>query len=590
MPSIYGNYDLKSALNGLYLLKRKHGLKIQSGEIVGKYKIGEVLGQGGMATVYKAIQQPLGRNVALKVLHQHLTIEKMVRERFLLEAQAIASMKHPNIVQVYDYEASEEVSFISMEYIDGGALDQQLKAREIDENRFTPLPIKQALDIARDIAEALDYAHKFGIVHRDVKPANILIGTDGRYVLTDFGIATLLHQNRMTADGATSGTPTYIPPEMITGDRGDERSDIYSLGIVLFQLLTGELPFNSENLYGILMKHINEPIPPLQQFNANIDDDVSDIVHRAVQKNAEDRYQTGQELSDAIQAVLSQPKYQTGQYVAEDEDALIVQDLHGESGTSWVEVTRLRVTGWFKWLYQFSQLNWKLQLGSAFLIFFLLVSPLLLFIIRGVRNPDEVPEGPVILEPMKIEDQFDNNDNGWPTGGAPRWIQLVDGVYEMRIEESNQVISSIPFNVPNYNTFEYSADVLQKDGPPETGYGLVFNYNNSLDYLVLGINGFGQWSIWNLNEGVWEAQQISPDGNTWIYSEFINPPSEWNNLKVEMRDGEMDLFVNNQFLVRIPRTSDMNAEGQIGFYLATSRDANIQPSIVEFDNVVINPQ
>ncbi len=561
-------------------------MKIKSGDTIGKYKIGEVLGQGGMATVYKAVQEPLGRNVALKVLHQHLTIEKTVRERFLLEAQAIASMKHPNIVQVYDFEASDEVSFISMEYIDGGALDQQLKAREISKDKFKPIPVKQALEIARDISEALDYAHKFGIIHRDVKPGNILIGTDGRYVLTDFGIATLLHQNRMTADGATSGTPTYIPPEMITGDRGDKRSDIYSLGIVLYQLLTGELPFNSENLYGILMKHINEPLPSMSEINPEVDEAVSYIVNRAAQKNGDDRYQSGQELADEIQNLLNSPKY-AQLNDAEADNSLVVSPIHGASENNWVEITKVRLTGWFRWIYQFSQIDWRMKAGAAGLVLLLVFGSI--FLNRRAGRSPEVEAGTggeVVGGLVELTDSFDNNDLVWPTGGAPRWIQLVDGVYEMRIEKADSVVSAVPVESPEYEQYTFSANIIHKDGPLETGYGLVFNYKSPRDYHVFGVNGLGQWSVWNLTDGVWVALK-EQSGSPWIPSSTIEPYSNWNNLRVEVRADEMDLFINNQFVERIPVNSEMDHKGQIGFYLATPLNEDAKTSVVQFDDVSV---
>ncbi|MFK7804045.1 MAG: serine/threonine protein kinase [Anaerolineae bacterium] len=550
-------------------------MKIQAGTIVGKYKVEGVLGKGGMATVYKAVQQPLGRNVALKVLHSHLTAEKLVRERFLLEARAIASLKHPGIVQVYDYEASPEISYISMEYIDGGALDQQLEARELDAEHFKPLPVNQVLDIGRDIAEALDYAHQNGIIHRDVKPANILIGTDGRYVLTDFGIATLLHQNRMTADGATSGTPTYIPPEMITGDRGDERSDIYSLGIVMFQLLTGELPFSAENLYGVLMQHINQPVPSLSDLNPLVDQDVSEIVFKSLAKNANDRYQNGAELAEAIRSVL---EIRQNEGAEDTDDALIVSPISGvdPSGDSNV---------FSRWLSQFGRWAWQLQALALVAIAVLLFGSFLAY--RAFLGDPSGDDGPTQFFTPFV-DSFDNNDAVWPTSGSPKWLQLVDGVYEMRIEQPDQVISSVPFEAETYQTFTYSAEIVQTDGPLETGSGLIFYYQDPLNYYVFGVNGYGQWSIWHLQEGVWQSLNGSADG-PWLFSDTILPLNEWNVLRVEAHANDMDLYMNDQLLAEIPFADNLPREGSVGFYMATSREETLAPTVVKFDNLVVTP-
>ena len=566
-------------------------MNLQAGEVIGKYEIGEVLGKGGMATVYRAVHQPLGRDVALKVLHPHLTIEQIVRDRFLLEARSIATLKHPNIVQIYDYEASDEISFISMEFLDGGALDQQLKLREYEPDKFEPLPVRQALTIAMDIADALDYAHQHGIIHRDVKPANILIGSDGRYVLTDFGIATLLHQNRMTADGATSGTPTYIPPEMITGDRGDERSDIYSLGIVLFQLLTGELPFNSENLYGVLMKHINEPVPSLSELNPKVDDAVSDIVFKALEKNSEDRFCSGEEFSSAIALLLERPDMGDKDPADESANPLVVQPYEGTAPTTWIGITQQRMLGWGRWFYQLNEWSWPLKTAAIGSIILLFILPFLVISRFGPAqgaDPGSVSGSGEQFTPYV--DIFDNNDAGWPEKAAPESQFVHNGVYEMRIEIPDHVISAVPeFNDQTFHQFVYQASVQQVDGPPETGYGLVFFYQDPRNYHVLGINGYNQWSIWELQDGAWSALQMGANGQPWIFSEIVKSQNEWNELRVETRDTEMDLFINGQFLERVQLDQDLDRAGKIGFYLATSRDENVPISVIQFDNLSVQP-
>lgn len=564
-------------------------MNLQTGTVIGKYEIGEVLGKGGMATVYRAVHQPLGRDVALKVLHPHLTIEQIVRDRFLLEARSIASLKHQNIVQVYDYEASNDISFISMEYIDGGALDQQLKLREYETDKFEPLPVRQALTIAMEIADALHYAHQHGIIHRDVKPANILLSSDGRYVLTDFGIATLLHQNRMTADGATSGTPTYIPPEMITGERGDERSDIYSLGIVLFQLLTGELPFQSENLYGVLMKHINEPVPSLIDINPSIDDAVSEIVCRALEKDASNRFQSGKAFSSAISALLTSPDIQHKYPDADVHNALVVKINQEATHPTWIGATQQRMLGWGRWAFQISQWSWPLKAAAFSSLALLFIIPL--FILSRFRPPTQAglenTGEPVQFDPYV--EAFDNNSAGWPVGGAPEWKQVYDGLYEMRIETPNSVIAAIPEqNDQVFEQFIYQANVQQLEGPPETGYGLIFYYKDPSNYFVLGINGYKQWSIWELEEKQWKPLKVDPNGQPWMFSQLVKSPNEWNQLKVETRGTEIDLFINNQFLDRI----DIEEEGQTGkagFYLATSRDQGIPISVIQFDELSVTP-
>ena len=185
-------------------------------------------------------------------------------------------------------------------------------------------------------------------------------------------------------------------------------------------------------------------------------------------------------------------------------------------------------------------------------------------------------------------DSFEDNAAVWPAGGAPKWIQLVDGMYEMRIEGANQVVSSVPFNGESYELFSYAAEIIQTDGSLETGSGIVFYYKDSLNYHVFGVNGLGQWSIWELRDGNWQALE-SENGSAWIASSAVSSLNQTNALRVETRPDDIDLFVNEQFLARVPFADAAERSGMIGFYLATSPEASTTPSVVKFDNVVVTP-
>jgi serine/threonine-protein kinase len=277
-----------------------------TGKKIGKYELLEPLGSGGMATVYRAIQQPLGRTVAVKVLHPHLTQQQDFRERFLREAKAVASLRHSHIVQMYDYDFQDGVCYMAMEFLDGHSLESQLLSlREKNNQESTPLPLAQALRIVLNITQALELAHKQHIIHRDIKPANIMQTAEGRIVLTDFGIATILHETRLTVEGGTSGTPTYMSPEQALGGRGDERSDIYSLGAVLYQLVTGRLPFEAETLYGLIMAHINDTPAPASRINPNVPLVVEQIIQKAMIKEPDLRYQSAAEFGADVEAALA---------------------------------------------------------------------------------------------------------------------------------------------------------------------------------------------------------------------------------------------------------------------------------------------
>ncbi len=268
------------------------------GKTLGKYKVLEHLGHGGMAEVYKGIQEQLDRLVAIKVLHPFLADEEGFVIRFQREARIVATLRHQNIVQVYDFDENKELGiyYMVMEYIDGPTLKQRLSKG--------PLPPEEAARIGAAIADALDYAHKRDMVHRDIKPANIMFTSDGNPVLTDFGIAKMMSLSGLTASGAMVGTPAYMAPEVGMGRPGTVASDIYSLGVVLYQMVTGRLPFESDSPMGMVMQHINDPPPPPSQFVPDIPPELEAIILHALEKDPEARFKSAGEMAAALRFVV----------------------------------------------------------------------------------------------------------------------------------------------------------------------------------------------------------------------------------------------------------------------------------------------
>jgi len=265
------------------------------GKILGKYRIVAHLGSGGMAEVYKAYHPGLDRYVAIKVLHSFLANEEDFLARFQREARVVATFRHPNIVHVYDFDSDTEnhCYYMVMEFIEGSTLKTRLQELAQEEQ---VLPLDEALRIAIAVTSALDYAHQHGMVHRDIKPANIMFTQDGQVVLTDFGIARMVNTTTMTASGAMVGTPAYMAPEQ--GSRtGDERSDLYSLGVVLYQLVTGTLPFEADTPLGVVLKHMNAPLTPPITLNPTLPPAVEAVIMRAMAKDPDNRYQTARELA-----------------------------------------------------------------------------------------------------------------------------------------------------------------------------------------------------------------------------------------------------------------------------------------------------
>lgn len=264
------------------------------GKTLGQYEIIEEIGRGGMATVYSARQKSMNRTVAVKVLPPHLLHDPNFYERFEREVDVIAHLEHPHILPIYDYGQSDGVPFIAMRYLGGGSLEQFIR-RGTSNLDDLERPLRQ-------ICQALDYAHKEGVIHRDIKPGNIMLDTDGNAYLSDFGIARVLGSE--LTGSMIVGTPAYMSPEQANGLPIDGRADIYALGVVLFELITGREPYQAETPMAVLIKHISEPMPSISQFRENVPKPVQDVVAKATLKDPDDRFASAGELAKAYSGAL----------------------------------------------------------------------------------------------------------------------------------------------------------------------------------------------------------------------------------------------------------------------------------------------
>ncbi len=279
----------------------------------GRYELKDVLGSGGMSTVYCAFDTLLERNVALKILHERFIGDEEHVERFRREARAVAQLSHPNIVTVIDRGQEDGKQFIVFELVDGENLKELVE-------RGGPLPVRRALELGLEVGHALAFAHAQGLVHRDVKPQNVLLDRDGRAKVTDFGIARSLDAVGQTETGTVLGTSHYIAPEQARGERVDDLTDVYSFGVVLWELLCGEVPYPGDSFLSVAMKHVNEPVPSVLERRPDTPLRLAALVESCMAKAPADRPPSMDVVVAELEACRSELEAKDG-----DESTMIIR-------------------------------------------------------------------------------------------------------------------------------------------------------------------------------------------------------------------------------------------------------------------------
>ncbi len=305
----------------------------------GRYRLEAKLGSGGMSTVYLARDETLDRPVAVKVMHREMSEQEDQLQRFRQEARAVAKLTHPNVVAVIDAGEDGGHPYIVFEYVKGETLKQRI-------SRIGALDTQEAIAYAIEVARGLSVAHARQMVHRDIKPQNVLIDEEGRAKLTDFGISRQLEQQGMTATGRVLGTTDYVAPEQAMGRGVDPRSDIYSLGVVLYEMLVGQVPFHADSQVGVAMKHVNEDLPDVQRRRPEVSAAVALVVERATAKNPDERYQEIGEMIDDLETALEVEAARAGSTTGEATSVLDAvpapkRKLSGRARWSWAAILAL---------------------------------------------------------------------------------------------------------------------------------------------------------------------------------------------------------------------------------------------------------
>ena len=273
-----------------------------------RYQIIKTLGEGGMANVYLAHDTILDRNVAVKVLRGDLASDEKFVRRFQREALSASSLSHPNIVEMYDVGEDDGQYYIVMEYVDGKTLKQVLKARG-------KLSVPEVVDIMLQLTDGMAHAHDSYIIHRDIKPQNIMILSNGMIKITDFGVATALNSTQLTQTNSVMGTVHYLPPEQAQGKGSTIKSDIYSMGIMMYELLTGLVPYKGDNAVEIALKHLKEPLPSVRKKVSTIPQSIENVIIKATAKNPKNRYTDAREMHQDLKTALDDSRKNEERYV-----------------------------------------------------------------------------------------------------------------------------------------------------------------------------------------------------------------------------------------------------------------------------------
>lgn len=579
------------------------------GKSIGQYQIVEQIGMGGMATVYKAYQPSMDRYVAIKILPGQLAQDPNFSKRFEQEARAIAALEHPHILPIHDFGTADGHTYMVMRYVEGGTLSDQMGK---------PATYERIGQLIINIARALDYAHQQGVVHRDIKPSNILIDNHGEALLTDFGVAKMVagtESTQLTAAGSILGTPAYMSPEQASSTEVDGRSDIYSLGVVLYELLAGQPPYQAETPLAVVLKHVNDPLPPPRTIKPQIPEPLERVVLKALAKKANQRFQTAGEMVQALQQAL---KEIDGSSTAAEMPALSrpTAELTG-SIPSQATSSRNTIMG-------------PLLIGGGILALVLCVAGggIMAWALMASGEPDirettptvsgriqatlpaaqTVTSSPTPVEPTSpaspppvasetnsqidpdyldlggeviFEEDFTSNRRGWHTGEEEDQYgfsnaSFVDGRYRLSHEAKQDVVWWVTLDDQEFDDFVLLIEATPVEYNAPFAYGVVFRRTFEEDFYLFQVDSDGYFAIYLFEDGGW---------NTLVdYTELAAINREGSNqLAIEAIGPMMTFFINGEEATSIE--DDTLTAGSIGVSLELYQAENT--ATVDFDNLTV---
>jgi len=574
---------------------------LQPGQMLGAYRIIGQIGQGGMATVYKAYQPSMDRNVAIKVLPSQLAESKEFATRFQQEARIIARLEHAHILPVFDYGESEGIAYFVMRYLEAGTLKDKMVAGR-------PLPLNEIDRIFTQLADALSYAHSHGVVHRDLKPANALVDSRGNLFLTDFGIAKILESAspRLTQTDAIMGTPAYISPEQAQAQPVDQRSDIYSLGIILYEMVTGRVPFVADTPLAVILKHLSDPLPLPSSIKTDIPEAIEKVILKALAKNPEDRFATVAEFESAWKRALEEkdtaPRTSDSVTGAASRTPLNQRlDTTGGAPAQGQPVPAItaaaksqRSTGWIVGCLAGVCLLLAIGGGAIFLAsnwqnlgFGTPTQPA-----TEIPTLDNIP--PTLIVPTEtaipistgkilLEDDFSAGNSNWGTlTNSDTSIEYRDDALNMLVFTQNWIVWSTPDDV-DYENVHMEVTVIINDTDPNTAFGILCNQQAATDdsYYYFAMTPAGQYVIARAEVG--QTDLFLTNNDKWGTSASITKNASSYGVGADCGNGTLTLYVDGRQIASVSDSSYTN--GGVGLFTWSAEEATTTD--VSFDDFLM---
>lgn len=565
---------------------------LQPGQMLGSYRIIGQVGKGGMATVYKAYQASMDRNVAIKVLPRQLAESPEFAARFQQEARIIARLEHPHILPVFDFGESDGVTYFVMRYLEAGTLKTKMEAG--------PLSLNEIDRLFTQLCEALNYAHGHGIVHRDLKPANALIDNDGNLFLTDFGIAKLLESAspRLTQTDAILGTPAYISPEQAKAETVNQRSDIYSLGIILYEMVTGSVPFVADTPLAVILKHISDPLPPPSILKKDIPESIERVILKALAKEPSDRYATASEFLSAWKRALEEKetvRQSPEPTSASDSRAWTALDQtpgKPAPAPSAAPSSSSGRTGWIVGCLVVACLAFSV-LGVG-IFFFNWQTPALLtpatltpFPTLTSAPPTQPPatvSAPSNTAEILLQDDFSKSDQWGTITEADHSVEYDGEALRMQVlQQKNWFLWTTP-NDETYKNIHVEVTATNNDGESTTAFGIMCRQQEADgSYYYFAITPAGEYVIALAKAG--ETDLFLTNDDQWGRSDLIKQSKDSYRIGADCGNGALALYVDGQLIDSV--SDNTYSSGIVG--LITWSGENVSTADVTFDDFIVTP-